>query len=514
MQASLNFDQISGFGKLLQSHLSTAKPLDKSTVEAHIKAEQDFKHRDLLVKTLNHQYNGLSINEAVRQNISLLSNSQTFCVTTGHQLSLLGGPLFVTYKILTTVKLAIAYKKLLPAYDFVPVFWMATEDHDKEEINHFYYKGQKYTWETAQTGAVGRFSCDGILPLLENFRKEFPGLPNTLFDVFEKAYQQATLAAATRYLVNALFGHYGVVIIDGDDRELKKLFIPVAQKEISENFVHAQVTEKNKTLQKNGFEPAISPREINLFVHTENDRKRIEIVGENVKTADGSLNWTKADFIRFIHEHPEQISPNVLLRPVYQELILPNIAYVGGPAETEYWLQLDGVFKTLGMDIPERVLRICATVISQQDAGKIDKSGIAPEVFMGNEDLLIKAFLQLNASETLDFTNETETLEKLFGELAQKAKQVDPTLEPAVMAEKARQEKALENIFGRIRKAEKSRHEVDINRLKKLRNQLLPAGQLQERIYGLADLNTTDLNGLFERVTKLPLGLMNLLETE
>jgi bacillithiol biosynthesis cysteine-adding enzyme BshC len=516
MQGTLELKQISGFGKLLNAYLHHDHPTlplpaaaDEKTLRELIASRRDFVHRELLQQVITEQYNGLTTSAAVKENIALIPDKNTFCITTGHQLTLVGGPLFVTYKVLTTVLLARQYKKLLPDHHFVPVFWLATEDHDKEEINHFAFRGETFTWETAQTGAVGRFYCEGILPLLEKFRHEFPGLQEELLSLFEKAYSLAHLADATRYLANELFGKYGVVVIDADHAGLKKIFLPVAEKEIHEKFVHQAVVQQNEMIEKAGFEPAIRPREINLFLHIRNDRKRLEVEGDQVRLADGSHQWNKKEFIDFIRQNPEDISPNVLLRPVYQEMILPNLAYIGGPAEIEYWLQLDRVFDALQIKIPQRVLRICATVIPATDAEKIEKTGVAIGHFLDDEDKLTRHFLEHIAGETLDFTSESAALEKIFEQLAHKARNIDVTLEPAVMAEKARQEKALENIFGRIRKAEKSRHEVEINRLKKLRNVLLPSGKLQERTFTLLDIPEKDLGRFTDRVPELSPNVMN-----
>lgn len=518
MQKNIELQVPGGFGPLLCTYLAnkndilpSSPVIDEKLVRASVEKRGDFAHREILYTTIKKQYEGCDISDAVRANIERLRNKNSFSITTGHQLSLMGGPLFVTYKILTTVKLAAEYKNLSPDNDFIPVFWMATEDHDSDEINHFYFRGEKFTWETSQTGAVGRFYCDGILPLIEHFSAQFPGMQENLLEVFKKAYSQPSLAKATAYLVNALFGQYGVICIDADDRALKALFLPVAIKEIEENFVHGAVTSQNRVLEKAGFTPAINPRENNLFLHTLHDRKRLENDDQTVKTADDSMSWDKKAFIDFMRVNPQDISPNVLLRPVYQELILPNLVYVGGPAETEYWLQLDQVFESLGMAVPARILRICATVIPANDAEKMDRTGLELSRFFEDDDKLTRSFLEKIAADALDFSTESTTLTALFTGLAEKAKNIDPTLEPAVMAEKARQEKALENIFGRIRKAEKSKHEVEINRLKKLKNILMPGGKLQERSHTLLDIPEEQRTIFMDKLTEQELNTMNII---
>lgn len=491
-----------GFGKLLNAYIegkNTALPSPIFDVKKGIEAKKNFPHRALLKTCLIEQNKGVSLSEKTRKNIELLGEKNTFCMTTGHQLALAGGPLFVAYKILTTIKLVNEAKKTNPDYHFVPVFWLASEDHDKEEIDHFSLFGKTIKWETNQTGAVGNFSTNGIADVLEKMVAETNGLDQSLAEKLKKAYAQKDLSSATRYLVNELFGEYGLVIIDGNDINLKRLFYPVIERELREKIAHASVKITNEKLVKAGFEPAIDPRELNLFLLAENDRRRLEFNHDQIETVDGGNTWKLAEFIDFASKNAERISPNVLLRPIYQETILPNLAYVGGPAETEYWLQLDDLFSALDLPMPQRVLRVCATVSNAKNLEKIKEAGLTLEDVFGDEAGLVKKITTLLGGENLDFTNEKLDFDALFTKLAIKAKAVDPTLEGAVNAEKARQEKALEGVFGRITKAEKTKQESAIGRIVKIRNSFLPNGKPQERSTTLLEVKG-DLKVFFDAV--------------
>ena len=223
-----------------------------------IKAKASFANRDVLHSALVRQYGDLKITAAVSSNISSLKDSKTFTITTGHQLNIFTGPLFFIYKIVAVINACKQLKKLYPEYNFVPVFWMASEDHDYDEIKSFSLYGKKYSWETKQTGAVGKFNP-----------KDIPSQLNTIpgdIDIFKEAYSKsATLADACRYYVNALLGEEGLVIIDGDDASLKSLFKSVIREDVLKSTPKALVEEKNTKLTDLGYHVQVFVRDINFF---------------------------------------------------------------------------------------------------------------------------------------------------------------------------------------------------------------------------------------------------------
>ena len=184
--------------------------------------------RNVLVNDLLQQANlVLNTNQATLKNTSLLLNNNCFTVTTGHQLCLFTGPLYFIYKIFSTINLAEELKKQFPENDFVPVYWMASEDHDFEEINNFNVFGKNIQWQSSQTGAVGDFNTNELkllLPQLKQILGESLNA-NYLYTLFEQAYTQTTtLKNATRFLVNQLFGSHGLVVLDGNAVNFKKQF--------------------------------------------------------------------------------------------------------------------------------------------------------------------------------------------------------------------------------------------------------------------------------------------------
>ena len=186
-------------------------------------------HRKLLVSSLKNQYKNFNVSEITNQNIESLKLKETFTVTTGHQLNIFTGPLYFVYKIISAINLCKSLKTTYPGYHFVPVYWMATEDHDFDEINYFNLNGKKIQWTRSSSGAVGNLDLQGMDEVYQVFVNQLDHTKNAekLKELFKKAYlEHHNLADAMRFLVNALFGEYGLVILDGNDKEGKESLIP------------------------------------------------------------------------------------------------------------------------------------------------------------------------------------------------------------------------------------------------------------------------------------------------
>ena len=292
--------------------------------------------RRVLVERLKIQYEGFEISEATNLNIEALLEPRTFTITTGHQLNLFTGPLYFLYKIFSVINLVEKLNKKYADHQFVPVYWMATEDHDLDEINYFNLFGEKIIWDKEAGGAVGELSNDGLEEVLNTFKAALGDTENAkkLGGLFEDAYtKHSNLAEATRYLGNQLFSEYGLVIIDGNDPILKKAFIPYVQKELNENLSFRKISDTTARIVALGYKAQVHPREINLFYLNKGIRERL-IEQEGSYLVNGTERiFTSAEISAELLDHPERFSPNALLRPLYQEVILPNLCYIGGGGE-------------------------------------------------------------------------------------------------------------------------------------------------------------------------------------
>ncbi|MCG2611085.1 bacillithiol biosynthesis cysteine-adding enzyme BshC [Flavobacterium sp. SM15] len=440
------------------------------------------KTRTVLVNELKNQYSGFSTSDVTVKNIELLENENTFTITTGHQLNLFTGPLYFIYKIVSVINLCKQLKSAYPDFNFVPVYWMATEDHDFEEINYFYFKNKKIHWNKESFGPVGRLSTNGLEEVFEVFSKEL-GLGNnaeSLRNLFRKAYlEHSNLADATRYLANELFKEEGLVILDGDCSSLKKLFSPYIKTELQQQLSHKQVSQ---TISKFGdYAVQVNPREINLFYIEDKLRERILFENGIFKINNASLHFSENELLEQLEKHPEKFSPNVILRPLYQEVILPNLCYIGGGGELAYWLELKSNFETNQVTFPVLLLRNSVLLASEKQNLKADKLGLNwSDLFSKQSELITqrtKAFSEFN----LDFSQQKEFLKNQFENLTQIAQKTDVSFIGAVKAQEKKQLKGLENLEKRLLKAEKRNHAEKLERIIEIQNELFPNQSLQER---------------------------------
>ena len=439
-------------------------------------------NREVLVTALNKQYQGFEISDTTKKNLELLSDSMTFTITTGHQLNLFTGPLYFLYKIVSTINLCKQLKQEYPDFNFVPIYWMATEDHDFEEINFFKIKNVKIKWEKESYGPVGRLDTKGLHEVFEVFEQDL-GIGNNanfLKELFQKSYlQHSNLADATRYLANELFGKYGLVILDGDDSALKQLFIPFAKEELINQTAFKKVNETNEALK--GYIVQVNPREINLFYIENNLRERILFENNKYKINNTNLVFSETEIIALLENNPEKFSPNVILRPLYEEVILPNLCYIGGGGEIAYWLQLKANFEANNITFPILLVRNSVLLATEKQLQKADKLELSWADLFSNQQELFNKKTQEFSAFNLDFSEQKETLRKQFEKLNIIATQTDKSFIGAVKAQEVKQIKGLENLEKRLLKAEKRKYADELERIIQLQNELFPNQGLQER---------------------------------
>jgi len=442
--------------------------------------------------------------EATHANIGLLKNENVFTITTGHQLCLFTGPLYFIYKIFSAINLAEKLKKEFPAFNFVPVYWMASEDHDFEEISNFTSKGKTVIWESEQKGAVGDFKTAELKKILPQVREAL-GISenaNYLFTLFENAYlKHATLSQATRYLVNELFGKYGLVILDGNDEAFKKQIKTLFKKDIFENYPVTAVNDSIKKLETLGYHAQVNPRDINCFFIENNLRARIEKKEGTYSLVGTDRSFSAQEMEHIIENRPHQLSPNVVLRPVYQQMILPNIAYVGGPGELAYWLEFKAMFESLDVLFPILVPRSFLTIINQPLQHKIDQLKFSGSDFFKTEQDLIRDFMIKN-KQVFDLGAEKEKIRVLYAELTGRAAAVDKTLSGHIAAELQKTLNKLDIISGKANKALKRKSETDLNRISTIKQVLFPRNIPQERVENFSTFYIEYGPGFFEALKK------------
>ncbi|MGV3706228.1 MAG: bacillithiol biosynthesis cysteine-adding enzyme BshC [Arcticibacter sp.] len=463
------------------SYFPTLENFGRLIAEKKISADRQILH-DVLLK----QYADAvpALHEKVTSNIKLLLKDNTYTVTTGHQLNIFTGPLYFIYKIVTAINLATELKAQYPEKDFVPVYWMASEDHDFAEINHVKLFGNKVSWNIQASGATGRLDPASIDEALRTYCNSLGISENAerLTSVLRDAYlEQKTLASATRHLVDALFAEYGVVIVDADDVHLKRQFASIIEEDILNKKSFEAITKTSKELKDAGFDPQVNSRDINFFYMKDAMRERITENNGLYYVLNSELQFTAEELQEEIRSFPERFSPNVVMRPLYQEVILPNLAYIGGGAELVYWLQLKQNFEQFHVDFPILLLRNSAMLVDDSFSSKLCRLQIQPKVIFKDTEAIKREWVIKNSRNSLSLQDEVKEFGALFEKLKLRACKIDPTLVPSTEAIKARLAHALQNLEKKVIKAEKRNHEDTLQQIDSLKQKYFPGGGLQER---------------------------------
>ncbi len=431
--------------------------------------------REVLHKVLVEQYKAIELTPTVQENIDLLLQPNTYTIACGHQLNIFTGPLYFVFKIISTINLAKQLKQTYPNYNFVPLYWMATEDHDFEEINHFYLFGKKQVWQQLETGAVGNIGTLSMLELLE-------ALPEEMAE-YKKHYQNnAQLSAATRALINNIFGSEGLVCLDANHVALKNQLIPILKDEVANQNAYKLVNTSTKNLQSLGYKEQIHAREINLFWMEKVLRARLDKTtnGFEYKDNEGEVHLISNERMQEVLVNEcEKLSPNVVLRPLYQEIILPNLSFTGGPAEISYWLQLKSTFDHYQVPFPILLPRCFGMLVTDQLNKKLHKYNLTVSELFQDEKTIKR--LTFNDVLLLDFNQEKLEIGNLQKMLQEKVKVLDPSLSGYIGAEVNKIEKILDEIEKRFTKSSEKKNEEGINQILNVKAKLFPQDELQER---------------------------------
>jgi len=454
------------------THLPTIEHFQEAIAAKHFSVEK----RNRLVEVLENQYEGLALHDTAQEQLAALRDVKTFTVTTGHQLNLFTGPLYFIYKLISVINLAKKLQQQYPEYRFVPIYWMATEDHDLEEINYFKLDGVTHRWQTDQKGAVGDLALDASF---QTFLKSVPFAPK----FFQEAYSSsATLSQAVRRYVNELFGAQGLLVVDGHDARFKRDFVEVMRADLFEHSPYQAALACTKSLEALGYAGQVFPREINLFYLDKGLRERIVQEGEDFVVLNTSLRFSKGQLNELLVQHPEHFSPNVILRPLYQEQILPNLAYLGGPAEVIYWLQLKTVFDTFQTPFPVLLPRNFALLLDGSANKKRTQLGWEVADLFQQFEPWKKEFVRASSTHDFSLSADKEAMGALFDGLASQVAGSDAGLQQAIEAGKVRGEKILSQLGAKLRKAEERKLQVELDRAKALFSYVAPGGSPQERV--------------------------------
>ena len=448
-------------------------------------------NRELLSKELEFQYKSLVTSSIVNDNIKSIMSDNTFTVTTGHQLNIFTGPMYVIYKIVSVIKLSRMLSEKYPKYNFVPIYWMASEDHDFDEIKSFYSSGKTYSWDIESKGPVGNLNTEA----LKNIFDEDISIP----DFFREAYSSSSsLSEAVRKYMNHLFGEYGLITIDPNSKNLKKSISDIIVDDVVNNTIEKVEKSSEKTSD-------VYVRKINFFFQGSDFRERIDKTNKyNILSTN--LSFTEKEIKDKIGSSPELFSPNVITRCLYQQRILPNICYIGGPAEIVYWESFKKFFEYYDIPYPVLVPRDFVLIITTKIQKLINKLKLSLTDLFIDKNKIENKVLGIEKDESKNFKKEIDDINKILDNISEKFEKEDPTMKPHVLATAKKMENRLLQIEKRFINKHKKNNDKLINQILDLYSFIKPDNSIQERkenFMSFYDLNFID--NLLENLDPLDL---------
>jgi bacillithiol biosynthesis cysteine-adding enzyme BshC len=353
-----------------------------------------------------------------------------------------------------------------------------------QEVGSYTLAGEAYQWNTKQKGAIGRMKVDDeLIKLLQNLEGYWSVQPagKEALEVLKQAYQKGkTIAEATLHLVHAFFGKYGLVVLQPDDTKLKLLFVDVMEKELRTGFSQKAVQPTKEKLAS-AYHVQSDGRDLNLFYLKENTRARIEKQGASYIVVDANISFTEEEIVKELHAYPDRFSPNVILRGVYQETILPGIAFIGGGGELAYWMELKNVFTEVKVHYPILQLRNSFMFMNEKQTAQWNTLGFSLEHLFKPLLELELEYIKNQTKENLALTNHIVSLNDLYASIQQDVIKIDTSLGDHAKNLSIQAQKKLALLEKKMIRAEKRKQQTSIDRIQAIKGSLFPKNSVQER---------------------------------
>ena len=454
--------------------------------------------RSTITQILSTQNRNFHCGVRTLANIDALLNDNTVAIVTGQQVGLFTGPLYTIYKTLTVLKLVEKLGAKFPDYHFVPVFWLEGEDHDYEEVNSIQFVNStndiaqlKYELKGKDPGK--NMGAVGTLAFDENIEQLFTSLESSLMqtefkpkvlNLFKTAYQKGmTFNKAFVHLMNDLLDDSGLIFLDPNDPDVKKLLIPVFKKDLEETPKLCKlVIDQSAELEKT-YHAQIKPKTLNVFLFHEGGRYLLEPKDDGYSLKGTRKTLPKEYIADVLANSPHLLSPNVVLRPLCQDTLLPTAAYVGGPSEIAYFAQLKPLYEEFGIPEPIIYPRASISIVEEKVEKVMTRFHIELSDLLRDTELIKQRIAEEISDVKVEemFTNTLLAIENSMGSMNEGIQTIDPTLLGALENAKSKMKSALDVLKEKSIAGQKRRHEVSLRQIDKAALYVYPNGNFQER---------------------------------
>lgn len=470
---------------------------DEKGIEQAIHARKNRKvDRTLLYNVLSRQYAEVGLSPKQKLHLEKIKDENTFTVTTAHQPVLFTGPLYYLMKMFSVIRLADDLTKKYPHHHFVPVFINGAEDHDFEEIQSTSLFQKKIVWETEQKGPVGRFTLQGLHEAFQQFSDilgESPKAKDIKLLIKNALDNSSDYNGFTFQLIHGLTSAYGLLYMNMDQPLCKQTFLPYFEKELFEQKSESLISETQEKLLALGYKPQAFARKINLFYFTEQGTRNRIIYEDGVyKVLDTQIIWSENELKKVLHQNPENFSPNVVTRPLYQSAILPDVVFVGGGGEIAYWMERLSQFQYFDLFFPVLIRRNSAFIIPTGVGKTMHKLGMEIESFFPDEDKIIHDYIQNTSDNHSYFSQEQKVLTDSWIRLTEQVVTYDITLKGYMEAEKVKLSKMVDHVEQKVIRVLKQQEDQKIQQIKNVKHKLFPNNGLQERIENMFQYYITE----------------------
>jgi len=452
--------------------------------------EYPAERRREVARILREQNAAFGASAAAISNLKKLERGAV-AVVSGQQVGLFGGPAYAVYKALTAIRLAEELSEAgIPA---VPIFWMATEDHDLDEVRHvtWFDSGKLVRFELPADAANGRPVGEVRLgPAIEEHVKKAVGLltgpaSETISRTLEHSYRsEATYGSAFGKLFAHLFAEHGLILLDPLDARLHRIAAPLYKKALEDrDELNDKLLQRGKELESAGYDVQVKVTARSTLLFTIRDGTRQPVAASNSHFKSGEASWTREEALRLVDSSPETFSANALFRPVVQDYLLPTVAYLGGPAEIAYFAQSSVVYEHVLGRMPVVLPRAGFTILDAKAEKLLQKYGLCIENLWAGPQELRRKMESVSVPPVLaeNFDRDTAQMESTLAELGAQIERLDPTLAGAVSTARNKIAFQLEKLRRKAGRALDQKSGLLAEHEQFLENLLYPNKSLQSR---------------------------------